>query len=188
MAAAREEWKKNQPSLDPTKLVFLDETGAATNMARARGRCSRGERLKAKIPHGHWKTSTFLAGLRHDTLTAPFVIDQPMDGTIFHTYVEQCLAPTLTAGDIVIMDNLPAHKVAGIREAIEAKGAKLLYLPPYSPVVNPIEQLFAKFKAALRKAAKRTIPTLWAAMGEIIETFTAKECSNYLRNSGYVPT
>lgn len=186
MAAAREEWKSEQHLLDPTKLVFLDESGAATNMARSRGRCPRGERLKASVPHGHWKTTTFLAGLRHDEIVAPLVIDQPMNGEIFLAYIEQFLAPTLKAGDIVILDNLPAHKVYGVREAIEARGAKLVYLPPYSPDLNPIELLFAKFKAALRKAAQRTIPALWKAIAEILKTFTPQECANYLRHCGYV--
>lgn len=186
MAAAREDWKNEQHLLDPTKLVFLDETGAATDMARTQGRCPRGERLRAKVPYGHWKTTTFLAGLRHDEVVAPLVVDQPMNGVIFLAYVQQFLAPTLKVGDIVIMDNLPAHKVAGVREAIEARGAKLIYLPPYSPDLNPIELLFAKFKAALRTAAARTIPALWTAIAAILETFTPQECSNYLRHCGYV--
>jgi transposase len=188
VAAARDEWKKEQHQFDPAKLVFLDETGAATDMARTRGRCPRGERLKAKIPYGHWKTTTFLAGLRHDEIVAPLVVDQPMNGVIFLAYVEQFLAPTLKAGDIVIMDNLSAHKVDGVREAVEARGAKLIYLPPYSPDLNPIELLFAKFKAALRKAAARTVPVLWKAIAAILETFTPQECSNYLRHCGYVST
>jgi len=186
VAAAREEWKNKQHLLDPAKLVFLDESGAATNMARTRGRCPRGERLKAKVPHGHWKTTTFLAGLRRDEIVAPLVVDQPMNGVIFLAYIEQFLAPTLKPGDIVILDNLSAHKVDGVREAIEARGAKLIYLPPYSPDLNPIELLFAKFKAALRKAARRTIPLLWKAIAAILETFTPHECANYLRHCGYV--
>ena len=142
------------------KLVFLDETGAATNMARRYGRCPRGVRLLSSVPWGHWKTTTFVAGLRSDRLTAPCVLDGPMDGETFKAYVEQFLAPSLSPGDIVIMDNLPSHKVKGIREAIVAAGADVRYLPPYSPDLNPIEQLFAKLKALLRKAAPRTFDDL----------------------------
>ena len=144
----------NQPQLDPERLVFIDETGTSTNMARLRGRAPRGERLVAKVPHGHWKTTTFVAGLRANALTAPCVIDGPMNGDGFFAYVEQILVPTLTPSDIVVMDNLSAHKVPGIRELIEAAGARLLYLPPYSPDLNPIEQLFAKLKALLRKSRR----------------------------------
>lgn len=185
MADARAEWKAWQLSLDPTKLVFIDETGTATNMARRRGRCPRGERLVAAVPHGHWKTTTLVAGLRHDGITAPLVIDCPMNGVIFKAYVEQMLAPTLSPGDIVIMDNLASHKVSGVQEAVEARGAKVLYLPPYSPDLNPIEQAFAKLKALLRKAAERTIEGLWKKIGELLDTFSRSECLNYFRNSGY---
>ena len=157
----RAEWKDSQSALDPKKLIFLDETGATTNMVRTRGRCKRGQRLIGKVPFGHWKTTTFVAGLRRGALTAPFVIDAPMNRDIFLAYLRECLAPTLVAGDIVIMDNLPAHKVAGVRETIEAAGARLIYLPPYSPDLNPIEMAFSKLKALLRKAAERTIPALW---------------------------
>ncbi len=154
-------------------------------MARRYGRCRRGERLVAAVPHGHWKTMTFVAGLRHDGMTAPFVIDCPMNGKIFLLWVEQCLVPTLKPGDMVIMDNLSSHKVAGVREAIEAAGAKLAYLPPYSPDFNPIEQFFARLKALLRKAAARTIDKLWRSIGHIIDTITPNECTNYFANSGY---
>lgn len=157
-------------------------------MARQRGRSRRGTRLIGRVPHGHWKTTTFVAGLRIDTVTAPFVIDQAMNGSIFRTYVERCLAPMLTLGDIVIMDNLRAHKVAGVREAIEAAGAVLLYLPPYSPDLNPIEQLFAKLKALLRKAAERTLEALWATIGRLLDDFPADECSRYLAHAGYGST
>lgn len=156
-------------------------------MVRLRGRAPRGERLVAKVPRGHWKTITFVAGLRVRRLTAPCVIDAPMDGDTFRAYVEQILAPTLRPGDIVIMDNLPAHKVAGVREAIEARGARLLYLPPYSPDLNPIEQLFAKLKAFLRKAAERTIPGLWNKIGQLLDNLSSSECANYFRNVGYAP-
>jgi transposase len=182
---ARNSWKKRQILLDPAKLVFVDETGTATNMARLRGRCRRGKRLVAAVPHGHWKTTTFVAALRQDAVTAPFVVDAPMNGVIFLTYLEQCLVPTLSPGDIVILDNLSAHKVAGVREIIEAKGARLVYLPPYSPDLNPIEQLFAKLKALLRRAAERSIPALWDRISEILKTIASHECTNYLRHAGY---
>jgi transposase len=188
VAAARVSWRQEQPSLDPAKLVFIDETGTATDMARLRGRCRWGERLIGKVPHGHWKTTTFVAGLRHDAITAPFVIDRPMNGDIFLAYVERCLVPTLSPGDIVILDNLPAHKVKGVREAIAAAGATLLYLPPYSPDLNPIEQAFAKLKALLRKAAERSIEALSARIGQILEAFTPQECSNYFNHAGYAST
>ena len=154
-------------------------------MARRYGRAPRGERLIASVPHGHWKTSTFVAGLRHDGITAPLVIDGAMNGTIFRAYVEQFLAPTLAIGDIVIMDNLPSHKVAGVREAIEACGASLIYLPPYSPDLNPIEQAFAKLKALLRKAAARTVEALWNVIGESLSAFSPAECANYITDAGY---
>ena len=182
---ARAAWRDRQPTLDVARLVFVDETGTATNMAPRRGRCRRGERLIGRVPHGHWKTTTFVAGLRCDAITAPFVVDRPMNGDIFKAYIEQCLAPTLTPGDIVIMDNLAAHKVAGVREAIERTGATLRYLPPYSPDLNPIEQLFAKLKTLLRKAAARSIPTLWDKIGELLDAFLADECRNYFANAGY---
>jgi transposase len=157
-------------------------------MARRYGRCLKGERLVAAVPHGHWKTTTFVAALRHDRIDAPCVIDGPMTGELFLAYVEQFLAPTLSSGDIVIMDNLPAHKVTGVAEAIEARGAELRYLPPYSPDFNPIEQLFAKFKAMLRKAAARTVDALWDTIGLLLDAFSPAECANYLKNSGYVPS
>ena len=138
------------------------------------------------VPHGHWKTTTFVAALRHDRIDAPCVIDAPMNGELFLAYVEQFLAPTLSPGDIVVMDNLPAHKVAGVAQAIEARGAELRYLPPYSPDLNPIEQMFAKLKALLRKAAARTIDALWDTIGALLNAFSPTECTNYLRNSGYV--
>lgn len=154
-------------------------------MARRYGRCLKGERLVAAVPHGHWKTTTFLAALRHDRIDAPCVIDGPMTGELFLAYVEQFLAPTLKPGDIVIMDNLPAHKVAGVAAAIEVRGAELRYLPPYSPDLNPIEQLFAKLKALLRKAAARTVDALWDTIGLLLDAFSPAECANYLKNSGY---
>jgi transposase len=187
VAAAREAWRAGQSNLDPTRLIFIDETWATTNMTRRYGRAPCGQRLVASVPHGHWKTSTFVAGLRTTGFTAPLVIDGAMNGSVFLAYVEQMLAPTLSAGDFVIMDNLPSHKVAGVRDAIEARGAKLIYLPPYSPDLNPIEQAFAKLKALLRKIAARTVTTLWDALGDLLDRFTPQECANYLANAGYVP-
>jgi transposase len=184
-------------------LVFLDETWATTAMARRYGRARRGARLVAAVPHGHWKTTTFLAALRHDGLSAPCVFDGAINGARFRAYVEQALAPTLRPGDIVIMDNLRAHKVAGVREAIEAAGAELLYLPPYSPDLAPgsqhrpprsvrsgapIEQVFAKLKALLRTAASRTVEALWQAIGRLLDAFTPAECARYLAHAGYVPS
>jgi transposase len=156
-------------------------------MTRRYGRAPRGQRLVAAVPHGHWKTSTFVAGLRIGGLTAPLVVDGAMNGDIFRAYVEQVLAPTLRPGDIVILDNLASHKVAGVREAIEANGASIVYLPPYSPDLNPIEQAFAKLKALLRKIAARTVSRLWDALGGLLHRFTPQECANYLANAGYVP-
>lgn len=187
VATAREAWTDNQSKLDSDHLVFIDETGTSTNMARLRGRAPRGERLIGKVPYGHWKTTTFVAGLRSTALTAPCVIDGPMNGNAFLAYVEQVLAPTLKPGDIVVLDNLSAHKVPGVREAIEATGARLLYLPPYSPDFNPIEQLFAKLKALLRKAAERSIESLWSRIAALLSAFTPQECANYFRSAGYVP-
>ena len=154
-------------------------------MTRLRGRASRGQRLIASVPHGHWKTSTFVAALRRTGLTAPLVIDGAMNGEVFLAYVEQILVPTLSPGDIVILDNLASHKVAGVHEAIERRGARLVYLPPYSPDLNPIEQAFAKLKALLRKLAARTVATLWDALGDMLDRFTPHECANYLTNAGY---
>jgi transposase len=174
-----------QMGLDPRKLVFIDETSASTNMTRRYGRGTRGERLVCKIPHGHWKTSTFIAALRHNRVTAPLLLDGAMNGQSFLAYVEQILAPTLKRGDIVVMDNVSVHKVAGVREAIEARGAMLLYLPPYSPDLNPIEQFFSKLKAILRKAAARSIDNLWAIIGSCLKHFSPSECAAYLLNAGY---
>ena len=154
-------------------------------MARRYGRCPRGQRLVSAVPHGHWHTTTFLAALRHDRLTAPCVFDGPIDAECFRAYVEQCLAPTLRPGDIVVLDNLSSHKVAGIREAIEATGASLRYLPPYSPDLNPIEQFFAKLKAVLRKAAARTLDALTDAIATALRAVTPNECANYRADAGY---
>src|ERR1039457_6074436 len=178
-------WKARQGLLDPARLVFIDETGTSTNMARLRGRCRRGQRLIGKVPHGHWKITTFVAALRHDAITAPFVIDEPMTGEIFRVYLERCLVPTLKPGDIVVMDNLPAHKNDEVRRIIEAAGAQLRYLPPYSPDLNPIELAFAKLKAHLRKAAERSIPALWDRIGSILDLFSPRECLNFFNHAGY---
>lgn len=185
MRLAREQWFDGQIDLDPARLVFIDESGASTKMARLRGRALKGERCRALVPHGHWKTTTFTAGLRQGGLIAPMVLDGPMDGVAFLAYVEQVLVPELTSGDIVIMDNLPAHKIKGIREAIEEAGAELRYLPPYSPDFNPIEMAFSKLKALLRKAAARTIPDLWDAIANALDAFKPGECANYFAAAGY---
>jgi transposase len=178
-------WRLEQAGLDPRRLVFLDETWAKTNMTRSRGRALRGERLVAKVPHGHWKTTTFLAALRTSGLSAPLVVDGAINGAVFRAYVEQQLAPTLSAGEIVIMDNLNSHKVRGVRELIEARGAMLIYLPPYSPDFNPIELVFAKFKWLLRSNAARTLDSLWALCGTLLDRFPSSECVNYFRHCGY---
>lgn len=183
----RRDWFEAQPELDAERLVFIDETGLSTKMARLRGRALRGERCRAGVPHGHWKTTTFAGGMRLGGMTAPFVYDGAMNGIVFLAYVEQVLVPTLKPGDIVIMDNLPAHKPAGIREAIERAGATLSFLPPYSPDFNPIENAFAKLKALLRARAERTIPALWNAVGVIVDLFTPAEFANFFKAAGYEP-
>src|SRR5580704_11382150 len=185
VARRRARWKQHQGKLDPTRVVFIDETWAKTNMTRTHGRCARGARLVAKVPHGHWRTLTFLAALRCDRIDAPCVIDGPINGDSFLAYVEQMLVPTLKPGDIVIIDNLGSHKSKAVRRAIRAAGARLFFLPPYSPDLNPIEQVFAKLKTLLRKAAERTIDATWRRIGELLGTFTSQECANYFRNAGY---
>ncbi|WP_424137705.1 IS630 family transposase [Roseomonas chloroacetimidivorans] len=185
VAEHRRHWRVWQRYMDPERFVFLDETGAATNMIRRYGWGPRSERLVDATPHGHWRTTTFIAGLRSTGLVAPLVLDGPMTGEAFLAYVGQFLAPVLAKGDVVVLDNLPAHKVAGVCEAIRATGASLLYLPPYSPDLNPIEQAFAKLKALLRKAAARSREALWTTLGRLLDTFTPAECRNYLANSGY---
>jgi transposase len=183
----REDWFNSQLDLDPVRLVFIDETWASTNMARLRGRSKKGERLRAGIPHGHWKTTTFVAGLRLTGMVAPLVLDGPINREAFHAYVNQVLVPELTPGDVVVMDNLGSHKGPAVRDAIEAAGATLLYLPPYSPDFNPIENAFAKLKALLRKAAERTVDDLWDAIADLIDLFTPQECANYFKAAGYDP-
>lgn len=171
--------------LEPHRLVFIDETGTTTKMIRLRGRCPKGQRLRSKAPFGHWKTQTFIAGLRCQGLTAPFVVDGPMNRRIFEIYVETQLAPSLSKGDIVILDNLAAHKSPRAEAAIKARGAWMLFLPPYSPDLNPIEMAFAKLKAHLRARAIRTIDALWQAIGDICDLYEPEECRNYFRAAGY---
>jgi transposase len=181
----RWEWFEGQLDLEPERLVFVDETWASTKMARTHGRARRGERLRAAIPHAPWKTTTFVAGLRSTSMVAPMVLDGPINGAAFQAYVEQVLVPELQPGDTVILDNLGSHKGPAVRTAIEAAGARLLYLPPYSPDFNPIENAFAKLKALLRKAAERSIQGLWSAIGAVVATFTADECARYFAAAGY---
>ena len=184
----REDWFEGQLDLDPERLVFIDETWTKTNMARTHGRAPRGERLRMSVPHGHWMTTTFVGALRIGGMTAPMVLDGPINGLAFQAYVDQVLVPELAPGDVVVMDNLGSHKGEGVREAIEAAGARLLYLPPYSPDFNPIENAFAKLKALLRKAAERTVEGLWTKIGELLPAFTPKECANYFAAAGYDTT
>jgi transposase len=178
-------WFEEQLELEPERLVFIDETWASTKMARTHGRALRGERLRAAIPHAHWKTTTFVAGLRATGMVAPMVLDGPINGAAFQAYVEQVLVPELQPGDTVIMDNLGSHKGPAVRVAIETAGARLLYLPPYSPDFNPIENAFAKLKALLRRAAERSVVGLWAAIGAAVGAFTPQECTNYFAAAGY---
>ncbi len=179
---------KYQSLIAPERLVFIDETWTKTNMAPLRGWAERGTRLTTKVPHGHWKTTTFLAALRHDRIDAPWLLDGPIDGETFRVYVEKVLVPTLKPGDIVIMDNLGSHRGKAVRQLIRSAGAKLFLLPKYSPDLNPIEQVFAKLKHLLRKCAARTIEAVCAAIGHLLQTFTQQECANYFENAGYART
>ena len=185
MALRRAFWRVYQPLLDTSALVFLDETGVTTNMLTQYGWSPRGERLVDAAPWNHRCSTTLLAGLRSTGIIAPLVLDGPLNGEIFLAYVRQSLAPSLSPGDVVVMDNLPAHKVAGVEEALVAAGASVLYLPPYSPDLNPIEQMFAKLKALLRKAATRTRDALWDTIGTLLKDVSPAECQNYITNSGY---
>ncbi|MFG1240250.1 IS630 family transposase [Xanthobacter autotrophicus DSM 597] len=185
IARRRQRWRKHQPKLDPSRLVFIDETWIKTNMAPLYGWGQSGKRLRGFAPHGHWKTLTFLGALRADALTAPCVFDGPINGACFRAYVEQVLVPTLKPGDIVIMDNLGSHKSEAVRHLIRAAGARLWFLPPYSPDLNPIEQAFAKIKHWMRKAQKRTIEDTWRHVGELVQAIDPTECANYLKNAGY---
>jgi putative transposase len=185
VARRRAQWRKYQGRIAPERLVFIDETWTKTNMAPLRGWAPRGARLTAKVPQAHWRTMTFLAALRLDRVEAPWVIDGPINGVRFRVYVEKVLVPTLRPGDIVVMDNLGSHRAKAIRQAIRAAGARLFYLPKYSPDLNPIEQLFAKLKHLLRRAAARTTEAVCAAIGQLLDAFTPQECANYFKNSGY---
>lgn len=183
--ARRALWQAEMMPLDLRRFVFIDETGVRTNMVRQYGRSLRGQRLVGRAPHGHWKTTTFVAALRHDGLTAPMVVDGAMNGAIFMAYVRHVLLPTLQPGDIVVMDNLPSHKTSGVQEAIESVGAQLAYLPPYSPDFNPIEQAYSKLKWLVRSAAERTVEGLWELLGRLIHRYDPPECQNYIRHCGY---
>ena len=185
MQARRAEWLHRRQALDPRRLVFIDETWAKTNMTPTHGRCQRGKRLIARVPFGHWKTSTIVAALRWDGVTAPVVLDGPINGRSFTAYVEQVLAPTLKPGDIVVLDNLGSHKGKAARAAIERAGAELWFLPPYSPDLNPIEQVFAKLKTLLRPAEPRTREALWRRIGKLLDRFLVDECKNYIIAAGY---
>jgi transposase len=185
VARARRKWIREQGLLDTTKLVFIDETSVNTNMVRLYGRCPCGERLVDHVPFGHWETMTFVSALRHDGMVAPMLIEGPMNGELFLAYVEQCLVPTLKPDDIVMVDNVATHKVAGVAEAIEAAGATLRYLPKYSPDLNPIEMPFSKFKACLRKLAQRTVPGIRRGIRSFLASLTGQECANYLSHAGY---
>ena len=188
VAHKRRLWRAWRRFMDPARFVFLDETGTATNMARRYGRSPGGARLVAAVPHGHWHTTTFIAGLKQSGIVAPLVLEGPMTGPAFRAYVAQFLVLALAPGDVVVLDNLAAHKVKGVRQAIAAAGASILYLPPYSPDLNPIEQLFARLKALLRKTAARTKHELWQAIGRLLARVPPSECANYLSHCGYGST
>ncbi|MDB5577633.1 MAG: Transposase protein [Bradyrhizobium sp.] len=190
VAERRRTWRRGrQPRMrqEPHRLVFIDETATTTKMTRLRGRARKGERLRARAPFGHWGTQTFIAALRHDGLTAPWIIDAPMNRKIFETYVETQLAPTLAPGDVVILDNLSSHKSEVAKAILRERGARFVFLPPYSPDLNPIEMAFAKLKAHLRRIKARTIDDLWRAVGNICDLYTPEECWNFLKHAGYAP-
>ena len=184
----REAWRQEQSGFDPARLVFIDETWASTNMARRHGRCPRGERLQVGVPHGHWKTTTFVGALTLRGFIAPWVLNGPINRDAFETYVGKVLVPELRKGDIVVMDNLSSHKGSKVRNLIEAAGAQLRYLPPYSPDLNPIENAFSKLKALLRKPAERTVDGLWTQIGHLLDRFLPDECKNYFTAAGYLAT
>jgi len=185
VAEARAAWRTQQPTLNPAKLVFIDETCVRTNLARRYGWGLVGQRVIGKVPHGHWRISTFIAGLRNSGIIAPCVFNGAMDGELFLAYVEQQLAPALQEGDLLIADNLSSHKMAGVAAAVAARGAAIGFLPPYSPDLNPIELAFAKLKQALRAAAARTVEALWITIGQLVGNFTAEECASYFAHAGY---
>ena len=185
MARRRAQWIKYQGRVEPERLVFIDETWTRTDMTALRGWAPRGLRLPVKVPHGRWNTMTFLAALRHDRISAPWFLEGPIDGGSFRLYVEKVLLPTLRPGDIVVMDNLGSHRGKVVRQLIRSAGAKLFFLPKYSPDLNPIEQVFAKLKHFLRKAAARTVEAVCLALGETLQLVTPDECASYFANSGY---
>ena len=185
MKRHRLRWRKYQARVDPSRLVFIDETWTKTNMTRRYGWAPRGRRLIDKVPHGHWKTQTFLAALRCDRVEAPCLFDGPINGERFRAYVEQFLVPALKPDDIVVADNLGSHKGKAVRQAIKSAGARLLFLPKYSPDLNPIEQVFAKLKTLLRKAEERTVEATWKRIASLLNAFGPTECANYLKNAGY---
>jgi transposase len=181
-------WAEVMPSLDPARLVFIDETWAKTNMARTRGYAPRGQRLVGAAPHRHWHTTTFVGAITTRGFIAPMVVEGAVNGAVFRAYVEQVLVPELRRGDVVVLDNLGSHTVAGVRAAVEGAGCRLLFLPPYSPDLNPIENAFSKLKRLLRRAAERTVDGLWSAIGRLLDRFTRRECRNYFRHCGYSRT
>lgn len=185
VARARQRWRRLQPVLARRRLIFLDETGAATNMVRRYGRAPLGQRVAGQAPYGHWKTTTFVAGLSAEGFLAPLVVDGPMNRVIFTAYVQQMLAPELRPGDLLVLDNLSSHKSPEVRQAVDATGARMRFLPPYSPDFNPIEMAFAKLKTALRAAAERNREDLWKRIGKLLDTFHPTECQNYIRHAGY---
>jgi transposase len=185
VARRRASWRRYQGRISADRLVFIDETWVKTNMVRTHGWGRKGERVRGHAPFGHWRTMTFLAALRCDRIDAPYVLDGPINGATFAAWVEQLLVPTLKKGDVVVMDNLGSHKGKAVRRAIRKAGAHLLFLPPYSPDLNPIEQVFAKLKTLLRKAAERSVDAVWKRIGNLLDRFPPAECANYLRNSGY---
>jgi transposase len=186
LLAARQRWRdEQQPRWAGRHLVFLDETGLNTKMTRLHGRSARGQRCQCAVPHGHWHTATLVVALRHDRLCAPCLLDGPMNGAAFLAYVEQFLAPELGPGDIVICDNLASHKVSGVAQAIAARGAELVYLPAYSPDLNPIEMAFSKLKAFLRQASQRTFEGLHTATANALDAFSPTHCSNFFRHAQY---
>ena len=181
----REQWRKHQGRIDPKRLVFIDETWTKTNMAPLRGWGPRGSRVKGKAPFGRWQTMTFIAALRQDGIAAPCLFDGPINGEVFLAWVRQVLVPTLKPGEIVITDNFGSHRGKAVRGAIRTAGAKLLFLPKYSPDLNPIEQVFAKLKHLLRKAQARSYDAVLAAIGALLKSYAPQECANYLANCGY---
>ncbi len=188
VALARQLWTADQAGLDFERLVFVDETGTTTRMVRTHGWGRKGQRLIGRAPHGHWLTQTFVAGLAHDGILAPVLLPCPMNGDLFRQWLEEALIPEMQPGSIVVLDNLAAHKVQGVRQCLEAAGMSLLYLPPYSPDLNPIELAFAKIKRALRRFAPRSFDAICHALSTILQTFSTAECANYLRHAGYVQT